>query len=100
VAAEVLADDDVCGQLAPEGGNLDVLLLEDADALLVADAGGPDLPIDLVVGVRPSGSMGATASSMTGIAACAVAAVADAASWVDVVAWVTDAVASVLLSAA
>jgi hypothetical protein len=55
--------------------------------------------------------MGATASSMTGIADAVaavadaasvdvVASVADAASWVDVVAWVTDALASVLLSAA
>ena len=30
VAAEVLADDDVGGELAPERGDLDVLLLEDA----------------------------------------------------------------------
>ena len=30
VAAEVLADDDVGGELAPEVGDLDVLLLEDA----------------------------------------------------------------------
>ena len=51
-AAEVLADDDVGGQLAPERGNLDVLLLEDADALLVADAGDPGFPLDLVVRVH------------------------------------------------
>ena len=49
VAAEVLADDDVGGQLAPEAGDLDVALLEDDLARLVADAGGPDLPLDLVV---------------------------------------------------
>ncbi len=51
VAAEVLADDDVGGQLAPEVGDLDVLLLEDALARFVGDAGGPVLPGDLVVGV-------------------------------------------------
>jgi len=38
---EVLADHDVGGKLAPEGRNLDVLLLEDVDALLVADCRGP-----------------------------------------------------------
>ena len=53
VAAEVLADDDVGGELAPEGRDLDVALLEDVDALLVADAGGAGLPLDLVVGVDP-----------------------------------------------
>ncbi len=51
VAAEVLADDDVGGQLRPEVGDLDVLLLEDALAGLVGDAGGPQLPGDLVVGM-------------------------------------------------
>ena len=51
VAAEVLADDDVGGELAPEVGDLDVLLLEDALARLVGDAGGPVLPGDLVVGM-------------------------------------------------
>ncbi len=51
VAAEVLADDDVGGQLAPEVGDLDVLLLEDRLAGLVGDAGGAVLPGDLVVGV-------------------------------------------------
>ena len=51
VAAEVLADDDVGGELAPEVGDLDVLLLEDALAGLVGDAGGPVLPGDLVVGM-------------------------------------------------
>src|SRR5699024_4080267 len=47
----VLADDDVGGQLRPEVGDLDVLLLEDALAGLVGDARGAQLPGDLVVGV-------------------------------------------------
>ena len=51
VAAEVLADDDVGGELRPEVGDLDVLLLEDRLARLVGDAGGPVLPGDLVVGM-------------------------------------------------
>ena len=51
VAAEVLADDDVGGELAPEAGDLDVLLLEHRLAGLAGDAGGPVLPRDLVVGV-------------------------------------------------
>ena len=51
VAAEVLADHDVGGQLAPEGGHLDVVLLEDGLAGLVGDAGAPRLPGHLVVGV-------------------------------------------------
>ena len=51
VAAEVLADDDVGGQLAPEGGDLDVVLLEDGLAGLVGDARVAALPGDLVVGV-------------------------------------------------
>ena len=70
-------------------GNLDVALLEDGLARLVADGGGSGLPLDLVVRVepgvvqrrgkrrpltpmpvkRPSGSMAATVSSMTGIPA-------------------------------
>ena len=44
VAAEVLADDDVRRELAPELGDLDVLLLEDELAGLVADGRGPGLP--------------------------------------------------------
>ena len=40
VAAEVLADDDVGGELAPEVRDLDVLLLEDGLAALVADVRG------------------------------------------------------------
>ena len=55
VAAEVLADHDVGGELAPEVGDLDVLLLEDALARFVGDAGGAVLPGDLVVGVDPRG---------------------------------------------
>src|SRR5690349_3593453 len=51
VATEVLADDDVGGELAPERRNFDVLLLEDGLAAFVADAGGADLPGDLVVRV-------------------------------------------------
>ena len=51
VAAEVLADDDVGGELAPEAGDLDVRLLEDGLARLVLDLGGAELPGDLVVGV-------------------------------------------------
>ena len=51
VAAEVLADDDVRGELRPEARDLDVLLLEDELARLVADGGGPGLPRDLVVGM-------------------------------------------------
>ncbi len=53
VAAEVLADHDVGGELRPERRDLDVLLLEDALAALGADAGGPVLPRDLVVGMDP-----------------------------------------------
>ena len=44
VAAEVLADDDVRGELAPEVRDLDVLLLEDELARLVADRRGPRAP--------------------------------------------------------
>ena len=51
VAAEVLADHDVGRELAPEAGDLDVLLLEDELARLVADARVPELPRDLVVGM-------------------------------------------------
>ena len=53
VAAEVFADHDVGGELAPERGDFHVLLLEDALAALRADAGGAVLPGDLVVGVDP-----------------------------------------------
>src|SRR5262249_4057969 len=53
VAAEVLAHDDVGRELAPELRDLDVLLLEDELARLVADGRRPRLPADLVVGVGP-----------------------------------------------
>ena len=46
-----LLTDDVGRELAPEVGDLDVLLLEDALARFVGDAGGPVLPGDLVVGM-------------------------------------------------
>ena len=56
VAAEVLADHDVGGELAPEVGDLDVLLLEDRLARFVGDSGGAVLPGDLVIGVDARGS--------------------------------------------
>ncbi len=46
--AEVLRDDDVGGLLRPELRDLDVALLEDDLALLVADDGRADVPLDLV----------------------------------------------------
>ena len=46
--AEVLRDDDVGRLLRPELRDLDVALLEDDLALLVADDGRADLPFDLV----------------------------------------------------
>ena len=86
VAAEVLADDDVGGELAPEVGidvnhdvggelapevgDLDVLLLEDALARFVGDAGGPVLPGDLVVGMDvragPAALEGQAAGALAG----------------------------------
>src|SRR5690349_2775551 len=51
VAAEVLAHDDIGRELAPERGDLDVLLLEDRLARLVADRCRPRLPGDLVIGM-------------------------------------------------
>src|SRR6185295_6707716 len=45
---EVFRDDDVGRLLGPEGGDLDVLLLEDDFPLFVADDGRADLPFDLV----------------------------------------------------
>jgi len=50
---EVLADDHVRRQLAPAGGNLHLVLLEDDLALLVLDDGGPLVPGDLVERVAP-----------------------------------------------
>ena len=70
VAAEVLADDDVGGQLAPEVGDLDVLLLEDRLAGLVGDAGGPVLPGDLVVGVDARAGPAALEGEALGAASC------------------------------
>ena len=70
VAAEVLADDDVGGELAPEARDLDVLLLEDRLAGLVGDVGGPELPGDLVVRVharaRPAALERQAASALAG----------------------------------
>ena len=48
LAAEVFRDDDVRRLLGPEARHLDVALLEDDLALLVADDGGPQFPVDLV----------------------------------------------------
>ena len=53
VAAEVLGDDDVGGLLRPEPGDLDVALLEDDLALLVADDGRAEVPFDLVERIDP-----------------------------------------------
>ena len=70
VATEVLADDDVGRQLAPELGDLDVLLLEDELARLVADGGGPVLPGDLVIlmdaGGRPAALEGQATGALPG----------------------------------
>ena len=75
VAAEVLADDDVGGELAPEVGDLDVLLLEDALADLVGDAGGPVLPGDLVVGMDARAGPAALEGQAAGGGAVGVGAV-------------------------
>ena len=53
LAAEILRDDDVGGLLRPEAGDLDVALLEDHLALLVADDGRPDVPLYLVERIDP-----------------------------------------------
>jgi hypothetical protein len=53
VAPEVLGNHDLGGLLAPEGGDLDVLLLEHDLAALTCDGGGAKLPFDFVVGVDP-----------------------------------------------
>ena len=75
VAAEVLADDDVRRELRPEVRDLDVLLLEDELAGLVADRGGPGLPGDLVVGVDARGGPAALEGEALGRVAVAVGAV-------------------------
>ena len=46
--AEILGDDDVGGLLGPEARHLDVALLEDHLALLVADDRRAQLPVDFV----------------------------------------------------
>src|SRR5439155_9703124 len=51
VPAEVLGHHDVGRELAPELGDLDVLLLEDGLAGLGGDGRRPELPLDLVVGM-------------------------------------------------
>src|SRR5665811_2474775 len=70
---QVLADDDVRGHLAPGGGDLHVLLLEDELAGLVADGGRPDLPGDFVVGMNA----GPGPAALEGEAADAVAGKAE-----------------------
>ena len=75
VAAEVLAHDDVRGELAPEARDLDVALLEDDLARLVADAGRPDLPLDLVVRMNPGTGEAALEGEAADRAAAVVAAV-------------------------
>jgi len=52
-AREGRAAHDVGGQLAPEGRDLDVVLLEDRLARLVLDLRRAQLPGDLVIGVDP-----------------------------------------------
>ena len=52
--AEILRDDDVGGLLRPELRDLDVALLEDDLALLVADHRRADLPFDLVERIDPA----------------------------------------------
>src|SRR5262249_21984761 len=48
---EILRDDDVRGLLRPEAGDLDVALLEDDLALLVADDGRAHFPVHSVEGI-------------------------------------------------
>ena len=50
LAVEIFADDDVGGGLGPVRRDLDVRLFEDDRAFIVADGGGAELPLDLVVG--------------------------------------------------
>ena len=51
LAVEILADHDVGGQLAPGGGDLAVLLLEEDLAVLPLDGGSAGLPLDGIEGV-------------------------------------------------
>jgi hypothetical protein len=50
---EILAGDDIRGGLRPVRRDLDVALLKDDRAFIVADGGGPQLPLDVVVGGFP-----------------------------------------------
>ena len=54
VSVKVLADNDICGQLAPVARNLAVDLLKDGSAALILDLCGTKLPVDLVERVDPS----------------------------------------------
>src|SRR5690606_29268584 len=56
LAVEVLADDDIGGELAPGPGDLAAGLLEDDPAALVLDGRGALLPLDLVEGADALGA--------------------------------------------
>ena len=49
LAVEILAGDDVGGGLRPVGRHFDVALLENHRAFIIADGGGAQFPVDLVV---------------------------------------------------
>jgi hypothetical protein len=51
MTAEILGDHDVRRELRPALGDLDIVLLENDFALLVADRGGTQLPFDRIKGV-------------------------------------------------
>ena len=51
LAVEILADDDVRGQLRPVGRNFAVLLLEQHLAVLIFDGGEANLPIHRLEGI-------------------------------------------------
>ena len=55
VAVEVLAGDDLGRQLAPVGGDFDVVLLEDGLAGVAGNLGGAGFPLKLVEGVSARG---------------------------------------------
>ena len=48
LAVEILVDHDVGGQLAPGGGDLAILLLEEDLAVFALDGGGAEVPGDRV----------------------------------------------------
>ena len=50
LAVEILADNDVGRGLRPVRWDLDVALLEDHRAFIVADGGGAQLPLHFVIG--------------------------------------------------